>query len=753
MQHKCSIESIKEAIMVDYSPAQMIGSAVTRFRSEANVTQSVLAEKCGIDQSRVSRIEKSEVFASQDVDRVLDGLVVLGVVNAKKFKDYLRRDWQHIEPPYFWNPQRECLETTETTLGEISDFLANGEHPWPLRRQIERHRESLLRAARFLGKVNHNIAFIGDMGVGKSTAISFIFDLLVPPSLADKAINRPVLETGAGGTTICEVHVKSGPEFGISLLPMSDAEMRELVSDFCAANWARFMSDQREASDRVGVSREAERAIRNMSGLARKREAVSGKNVFHDPVEDMAKSSNSEDEFRTRILALMSIDDRKKRELWYDSSTRKHPMEWVAETFRAVNNGRMKDVPLPKSIDLLIPNFGSTFGELDITVIDTKGVDDVAVREDLDHRLKDQRTAIVFCSRFNDAPGTSTRVLLQHMRQTFSERFDTGKVSVLALPRSEEARAMKDDMGEQALTDAEGYEFKQMQVSSELAADDLAGVPMLFFNVEADDAATIRADLFGQLSRMRKAVEDRLFDLCAASQDIIKNHEAQALNAAIEEVANRLNTFLKGNRSLGAREQLAYVDAITTIKGVRYASTLWASTRRSGDYAGLNVVHLVGVGAARDAKKRSERWFNSLNDFLKSLKADEGLKLASRSIDQIAASAASSKRVFLEAAQLAGAEVYREPLSQSLVWSTCAAEWGMGPGFKMRVAEHLESWFRKETNLKERLEQMVNSLWDQKVIAPLVRLVEESAPEADLTYDNVTAIKSRLSVSRRTDGR
>jgi hypothetical protein len=41
-------------------------------------------------------------------------------------------------------------------------------------------------------------------------------------------------------------------------------------------------------------------------------------------------------------------------------------------------------------------------------------------------------------------------------------------------------------MGEQALSDAEGYEFKKMQVSGELTTDDLAGVPMIFFNVEAD---------------------------------------------------------------------------------------------------------------------------------------------------------------------------------------------------------------------------------------------------------------------------
>jgi len=731
--------------MTEYSPHAKIGAAVGRLRSEAGLTQASLAEKSGLDQSRVSRIEKGEVVASGDVDRVLNALGSLGSSRAAEFKDFVGRDWQHIEPPSFWNPERACLELTEETLGDIAAFLDKKNCPWPLRRQIERQRDSLLRATGFLNKLNHNIAFIGDIGVGKSTAISFIFDLLVPPSLADKPINRPILETGAGGTTICEVHVKGGPEFGISILPMSDTEMRELVSDFSAAKWYSHTSEQRDETDSIGVSREAERAIRNMSGLARKRETVDGKIVYHDPVGDLAKSSGSEDEFRTRILSLIDLDVRTRRELWYDSSTRKHPMEWVTETFKAVNNGRLRDVPLPKSIDLLIPDFGRTFGELDITVVDTKGVDDVAVREDLDHRLKDPRTVVVFCSRFNDAPGTSARVLLQHMRQTFSERFDTGKVSILALPRSEEARAMKDDTGEQALTDGEGYEFKRMQVLSELSADDLSGIPMLFYNVQADDPADLRKELFSQLSRMRKEVEGRLFDLCAASQDIIGNHEAQALNAAIEEVANRLNNFLKGNRELGARRQLAHEEAISTVKGVRYASTLWACTRRSGVYSGLNVLHLVGVGAARDARLRSESWFNALEAFLNSLKVDDGLVLASRSIDQIASSAAASKRAFLEATQLGGVEVYREPLSQSAVWSACASEWGRGPGFKLRVAAHLDGWFNKEAKLKDRLEQTVNGLWQKLVIAPLVRLVEERAPEVEPSAGNVVSFSSRVS--------
>ena len=337
--------------------------------------------------------------------------------------------------------------TFDRSLKPSPEFFNTADPPWPLRRQLERNKDLLLRSSTFLTRQNHNIAFIGAQGVGKSTAICFLFDLLVPASLADKQINRPVLETGAGGTTICEVHIKSGPEFGICLIPMSENELRQLVADFCAAKWMQSTSGPRDTSDPVGVSREIDRAVRNMAKLWRRKETKDGKVVYFDPAIELAGSCASEEEFRTRILGLMGLANRTCREVWYDSATRKHPMEWVMETFVLVNNGRLEDVPLPQSVDILVPGFGRDFGELQISVIDTKGVDDVAVREDLDMRLKDPRSAVVFCSYFNDAPGNNTRILLDHMRKTFSERVDTGKVSILALPRSGEARATKDDMG------------------------------------------------------------------------------------------------------------------------------------------------------------------------------------------------------------------------------------------------------------------------------------------------------------------
>ena len=707
------------------------GESLTRLRSGLGATQTEVAKRASVDQSRLSRIEKGEIVPQEEIERVLRALVELGSTDAEDFMRFMGREWRFVEPPSYWNPERASLEIAEETLEKIDNFLADEEQPWPLRRQIERRRRDLGRATSFLTRLKHNVAFIGDMGVGKSTAISFAFDLLVLAKADERGINRPVLETGAGGTTICEVHIGNGPEFGITLIPMESAELTGLVSDFCAVKWATVHKEQSEPSETPRVGREVERAIRNMSNLVRRKVTSGGKTSYHDPILDLVGDCQGEDDLRARVLEKMGLRRRTNTEIWYSSGMGKHPLEWLRETFRAVNNGRMRDVPLPKSIRLIVPNFGRTFGEFEITVIDTKGVDDVAVREDLDLRLSDPRTSVVFCCRFNDAPGLGSKALLEHMKQTSSERFDTGKVSILALPRSGEALEMKDDMGDPAFSDEEGYEFKRMQVEGELHAEDMPGIPLLFLNVEVDDSAQLREEFLGQLSRMRDTISERLFDLCDAATEIIENQEKHAVTVAIEEVARRLNTFLLGNRNLGARERHAYEEAVNTVRTVRYASTLWASTRRNGEYSGLNIVHQVGVGAAKDALLRSRDWFAKVDGLVNALLADEGLQPAKHSIEQIRAVAKSSREGFLAGAQRCGMETYREPLTKAAVWSVCASEWGRGPGFKNRIVEHLLKWFeKKHPELKEALDSRLIALWERSVINPLMELAEEQEPMA-----------------------
>lgn len=153
------------------------------------------------------------------------------------------------------------------------------------------------------------------------------------------------------------------------------------------------------------------------------------------------------------------------------------------------------------------------------------------------------------------------------------------------------------------------------------------------------------------------------------------------------------------------------------------------------------------MGAARDARQRTDAWFAGLDAFVRTLKADDELSLASKSIDQIAIGAYASRKAFLEAIQRAGVEAYREPLSQAPVWAACVAEWGRGPGFKLQVAKHLERWFEENGDAKETLESVVCGLWEKMVIAPMLRLAEESAPAAEPAADNIISFPRRVLAS------
>ena len=709
-----------------------VGVNIACFRSKAGITQSQLAMKAGVDQSRISRLEKGDSTTANEVNRVISALSALGSKDAIEYGAYLEKEWEHIERPDFSNPEREVLEFAEETLKQIATFLTEEERPWPLKRQLERQRAAIQASAIYLGKNVHQIAFIGEIGVGKSTAISFLFDLLDPTTAGGELTERVVLETGGGHTTLCEVNIRRGPGFGIVVQALSDEEVRNRISDFCAAAWLRKAGGKGK-NESVNVSEELQRALRNMSGLTPKRERdANGKFTYRDQVAELASQCTTEEEFRARVTDRMRLEFRTRREIWVVDSGVKGAMPQLRRLFRDINNGRLADVPLPGSIDLLIPAFGSELPGLVVSAIDTMGLNELVVRADLDARLKDTRTHVVLCSTFNQAPSTSVQLLLDHVRNAHGLRVDSGKISVLVLPYDDQAMAVKDDSGEPPVDYEDAYNLKKDQIIRSTGGDDgmLQGVPIFFFNAKRDDAAKARRHLVDQIVRLRKSYEERLLDECAAADEVIRHHETQAFTAAVQAVADRLGHFLRAYSSLPPRVRQPAQELIEAMDAVRYASTIWAMTRRRGEYYNFSVTHQVGAGGARDALLRCRTWFEKLQGVLDTLKQDGDLALAQKTIQQVETGAAGWRQAFAEAARTAAVEVYREPLeADTALWSRCAAEWGAGPGFKIRVERLIRDWFEAQTELNQKLENIMASRWEESVIRPLERLSDESAAE------------------------
>ena len=63
--------------------------------------------------------------------------------------------------------------------------------------------------------LEHTIAFVGDIGVGKSSAICGLTGLLLAaePKVGGPLSRRVVLEAGSGRTTLCEVQLASEVDY------------------------------------------------------------------------------------------------------------------------------------------------------------------------------------------------------------------------------------------------------------------------------------------------------------------------------------------------------------------------------------------------------------------------------------------------------------------------------------------------------------------------------------------------------------
>lgn len=722
--------------------AQMPASAgqdISLFRSEAGVTQSQLAAKAGLDQSRVSRIEKGEPGTPAEFGKLVDALAALGSKGAADYATFLGKSWEHVERPDFTNPQRNILELAEEQLRQIASFLDEEERPWPLKRQLERQHAAIQASAVYLGKTDHQLAFIGEKGVGKSTAISFLFGLLDPSSSKNGMREHVVLESGGGNTTLCEVNIRRGPSFGIVVQAQSDEEVRRLVSDFCAAIMSHGVAGDGQKNDSFSPGEEVLRALRWMSDLKIERvRDAQGKTSSRDPAVELAAQCATEEEFRARVIERMKLERRTRREIWIEEASAKTAMQQLKKLFRDINNGRLADVPMPSSIDMLIPGFGSDVAGLSLSAVDTKGLGEIAVRADLDARLKDNRTHVVLCSAFNQAPSVSVQLLLDHLRNAHGVQVDAGKVSVLALPFDEQAMAVNTGDGAPPIDDEDGYDLKRAEIERKLAGGDdlMSGLPILFFNAKKDDPAKIRHKLFEQVGQLRTSYEQRLRAECDAAAEIIRNHKMQEFTSAVQAVADQLGHFLRAHMGLPVRVRQPareLVDALASISGRGSGSTVWAMTRRNGEYYNFSVSHQVGAGGAKDALLRSKSWFDGLQVTLDNLKQDGDLVLAQKTIQQVEASAAGWRRAFAEAARTATVEIYREALSDDEeLWSRCYSAWGADRGgvrFKDWVNNELVAWFDERPELVQQLEEALSRLWKEIVVLPLERLSDESAGE------------------------
>lgn len=673
----------------------IIGRYLASLRDIAGLTQSELAKRITVSPARVSRIESGDIALTGDeVDQLLDAI---GTDAAKALRVYLDQEWDALERSPFDHPNREALWLINGLLGKLRMLKDDPELKSVFVRHIEMYESELRSLADDLRSTDHSLAFVGSIGVGKSTAICTISELRV--TTEGPRNKQVVLEAGAGGTTICEVHVKTGPQFGLIMEPRSDDAIKYDVADFAEYLLRLIKSGQppgdKDAEEGPGITKEINRAIRNMSGLAetKSKDLTTGRQVRHDPARELALKYQDVKELVVQILSRMNLPRRDQRDIWYPSDAKLSPLAWLQQKFMEVNNGRHPQFSLPQRIEVVVPRPVLDDTKLNIRIVDTKGIDGAATRADLDRLFDDSRTLVVLCSRFNDAPENSLQQLLQRVKDA-GARDIAEKTVILILPRPEEAIAVKDNSGMAVEDEEEGYDLKRVDVEMHLTRLGLEAVPVEFFNAQSDELMPLRKSLVECVRRIRSKWDQRVQSLSKTVDDLIANHKKEQTALVFREVMSRLNTWIAKNRDIGGIAEQAQQELVKAIRHAHQRS-VWASVRRRGDWYNLDYYYQIGFGARTVAAKYVLKKASEFEVIIQNLLDDGELAPAHDMLEQVKRVLRSKSDDMLKKMEIVGKAAFEDDLRDDTnFWGTLESESGIG--YRDRIASSSDTWFKAE---------------------------------------------------------
>jgi hypothetical protein len=610
------------------------------------------------------------------------------------------------------HPGRSMLDKATRTLKNAVAFMQQQTLRGPLLVELQMHLNTLLEEAAFLHGLGHELAFIGDIGVGKSTALCHLADLV---ERSPDRLPQPLMVASAGRTTLCEVALRPGEGWGLDLEPLPDEAVHELIRDFCAD----LLTGANEGSAPKQLTQELERAIRNMAGLVGKRggEAESGP----DPAQRLARRAAGLDALVDAIEQKIRLWDRRRREIRVDGFTA------LREAFRQVNYGRHPEVGLPARIVVTVPGEAFPATPYDLTLIDTKGIDETVMRPDLQARLADPRALLVLCSRFNDAPSAGVRQLAQDLVETGRGEALERRGVLLVLARPHEAMAVVDGSGEPVESEADGYSLKARQIRDALRKAKLPALPVLFYNAHADQPRAILAGLLQQLDALRAYHAGRIEDLAATIQRIMAGHEEAATRAARAAVLRRLGVLLGQHQQLPPRMCQPQMRLLHELLN-SHACKVRAATRRRGSWGAIDVGICLKQSAEHDANVRSRGIFDALRVLLDNMAADTDLADAHDLVRELGVKAEEWRAAFRSACGEATDELLGEPLiADGVLWSELIGRWGMGSGYRRDVAGRIAEWFQDAARYDAhfRLESQIELAWRQYVLRPLRELIAD----------------------------
>jgi len=688
--------------------ARPIPSEVLKYvRESAKLSQASLAENMKTVASVLSKLEKAEEAEPEIAERYLSSV---GTPLADEVLEFYNRDWQHNAPPTYLHPNREELWVVDRALTELTEFELSPRNDPILKGPIDLLRTELRTAAAYLQRRDHVVAWVGDIGVGKTTALAHAVGLLVGDGRSQR---KPAFPVGSGRTTVCETAIRVAPTFGIAVDALEDDQVMRLTRD--------LVTSVAPGASGVGVPSEVNRVLRNMAGMKTSSVEVS-EDEFDtiDPISDLLANGLSIDETVDRVVSAMRLSDRKERQLVLPEGS-DEGLSWLSKTVSQINNGTDERFGVPRRITVLMPSARLNADGQILSVIDTRGVEGVTQREDLTELGDDVRTLVVLCTKFSDAPNASVQRHLQDSQEGGSDASERNRQCILVLPRGDEALQVP-GFDAPIASRAQGYSVRRKDVAQALVKAKLPPTKTYFFDAHNDDADKVWSSLRLQIGQMRAVYADRVSSAAAGVSNLIENVDVVKTAEArrgIEEAVDRLLPGITNLPSIKRQPHQHLIDQIATA----HHSSVAASINRGGDWSNFPVTHILGSGVRIDANLRVldhvsrihhrlddlERQYEELGDVVQSLQAVRSL-------------VAEGRQEFLTSCLSIGRDAYGTLLStEKDVWATASARYGEGAGYRRDLASIWRDFFESSapTSTVNSINGRLEKSWETHILEPL----------------------------------
>ena len=670
------------------------GGYLARLREEAGFNQNGLAKTMGWSAPLLSRVESGERAVSDGELREI--LTAIGSDDARRFMETSGREWRSLPKPPLGHPSEDILWEADGALHDVQSRLSDPDIKNSFANLLGSVKESIRESARAVRRSDYSVAFVGDIGIGKTTAICRALGLEVTD--AKTGTPTAALEVGSGGTTVCEVHIVEGAEYAVRVEPLSEREIRREVREFCIMLKEPPAVSEDDASAPIGTSKEIERAIRNMSGLTRKSRTVMDpdgrrRRETEDPAQKLVEAAKNVDELVVEVLALMKLDARTRREIRYTpASADGARLVWLKERFMDVNNGRAAEFSIPRRIEVVTKERILDDKSMTVRVIDTKGIDANSQRADIETLFGEPNTVSVLCSPFNSTPSPSVQNLLTRAKAGGYGQIEYG-AAILGLPKHDEALAVRYDDGTPVEEAQEGYELKRLDAENKLTSIGVPNVSVEFFNALSDDPESLRGFMLNAVERLRRQRAAVLEETVKGARSLLDNFEREQSMTVHRDAARRLTVWLRGKGNLDLQQPLAVERSLMQSINSVPPSSLGASVRREGEWYSLEYSHELAHGARVAAVNAVQSKLVSFQSVADNILDDTQMEEARGFVQQASRVVESGAETLYQKCGLSGTEIHRYMKSAPSLWLNSDYEWGRGPGYRGRVAKHHSNWF------------------------------------------------------------